>query len=432
MLFAYWSHDIGGHMPGKIEPELYTRWVQYGIYSPVFRTHATKDAEAERRIWAYADPYSGVMKQAVQTRYERVPYIYTENRKGVDNGLSLCRPLYHEWPQAKEAYTAPGQYLFGSRMIVAPVTQSADPATGLAAVSVWLPPGEWIDTATDQSLDGDSRVSRSYLLAEIPVFVRPGAVIPGQFGARRLNDRSYSNLLVDTWPGGEDTYLLYEDDGISQGYLTGKEAWIVLSKGEEKNLQTVEIKLAGGSYKGMLFKKSLELRIHASPPPSLVYVGRRALSWSYRLGREGWTYDGNTATVIVRLPLIDISKGVRIRVQRQSKPSAIYGLAGLFRRLDLVRSYVNLCGSLEPLHEEQSLPVRLAQTGFRISRHPERFQEELAALKQELERLSAVLAAMEEKSLELGGGWMKPEYLSRARAVWDCTQRGFRNTLVSL
>ena len=54
--YAYWSHDIGGHMPGAVDPEIYTRWIQFGALSPILRTHTTKNPDSERRIWAYPEP----------------------------------------------------------------------------------------------------------------------------------------------------------------------------------------------------------------------------------------------------------------------------------------------------------------------------------------------------------------------------------------
>src|SRR5580704_7283972 len=79
--YAYWSHDIGGHMPGAIEPELYLRWIQWGSFSPILRTHTTKNPDAERRIWAYPEPYSDLMRESFARRYAMQPYIYTEARK---------------------------------------------------------------------------------------------------------------------------------------------------------------------------------------------------------------------------------------------------------------------------------------------------------------------------------------------------------------
>ena len=101
--FAFWSHDIGGHMPGGIEPELYLRWIQWGIFSPILRTHTTKNPGAERRIWAYPEPYADLMRQCFLRRYALQPYIYTEARKTYDTGLAFLHPLYFEWPEAPQA-----------------------------------------------------------------------------------------------------------------------------------------------------------------------------------------------------------------------------------------------------------------------------------------------------------------------------------------
>ena len=88
--YSYWSHDIGGHMPGAIEPELYLRWIQWGIFSPILRTHTAKNPEAERRIWAYAEPYADLMRQSFARRYAMQPYIYTEARRTYDTDSRFC------------------------------------------------------------------------------------------------------------------------------------------------------------------------------------------------------------------------------------------------------------------------------------------------------------------------------------------------------
>ncbi len=154
--YAYWSHDIGGHLPGVVAPELYTRWIQFGIFSPILRTHTTKNAEAERRIWAYPEPYSDVMRSAFQLRYAMEPYIYTEGRRTYDTGLAFMRPLYYDSPEAPEAYTAKSEYLFGENMLIAPVVQPVDSATGLATEHVWLPAGDWIEWSSGKHLRGPS------------------------------------------------------------------------------------------------------------------------------------------------------------------------------------------------------------------------------------------------------------------------------------
>ena len=134
--FGYWSHDIGGHMPGPVSPELYTRWIQFGVFSPILRTHTTKNPESERRLWAYPDAYFSVMRDAYRLRYALIPYIYTEARKAFDTGISICRPMYYEHPGAEEAYAATGQYMFGDAMIVAPIATPVDADAGGAEGSV--------------------------------------------------------------------------------------------------------------------------------------------------------------------------------------------------------------------------------------------------------------------------------------------------------
>ena len=124
--YAYWSHDIGGHMPGVVEPELYTRWIQFGIYSPILRTHTTKNPNAERRIWAYPEPYSDVMRNLYHQRYAMLPYIYTEARGTYDTGVAFLHPLYYDWPEANEAYEMKNEYVFGSQMIVNPIVEPGD------------------------------------------------------------------------------------------------------------------------------------------------------------------------------------------------------------------------------------------------------------------------------------------------------------------
>ncbi|HET8930360.1 MAG TPA: TIM-barrel domain-containing protein, partial [Acidimicrobiales bacterium] len=172
--YGYWSHDIGGHFQSAPDAELYTRWIQFGVYSPVLRTHGSLDASMERRVWEYPNPYRDVMIAAIRRRYALIPYVYGEARRCFDTGLCLVRPMYHEHPEVAAAYDAPGQYLFGSQMVVAPVTAPREDDT-MAPVRVWLPKGDWFDVAHGARLsiaDADGTwFTRRYLLDEVPTFV---------------------------------------------------------------------------------------------------------------------------------------------------------------------------------------------------------------------------------------------------------------------
>ena len=100
------------------DPELVLRWVQFGVFTPIFRTHATKEERIERRIWKF--PNFPDMLDAVKLRYALFPYIYTMARKTHDTGIGMCRPLYYEYPEMDEAYNYEGEYFFGDDILVCP------------------------------------------------------------------------------------------------------------------------------------------------------------------------------------------------------------------------------------------------------------------------------------------------------------------------
>jgi alpha-glucosidase len=397
VLYGYWSHDIGGHIYGEIEPELYTRWIQFGIHSPVVRTHTTKNAKAERRVWAYPEPYGPIMADALRQRYEMIPYIYTEARAAFDTGLSLCRPMYYEWPEREEAYQAKDQYLFGSQMLVAPVLKPVDPKTEFAHVDVWLPPGQWFDTARGCFEKGGRTIRRGYLISETPVFVRAGTILPGQGKTTRVTPGSYRNLVVTAYPGGDGEYRLYEDDGVSVDYQSGAGAWIPLTQQAEKGLRRITVGPAEGCYAGFESIRSLELRLPAAVPPTEVTVDGKPLAWSYRLGREGWTYEGQTATVIVRLPRMDVGHQTTITLRQDpAVPASLaLGLKGLMARIARVSYYARQATGAFVIDREERLGADLEQVGNRVSRNP-------ASLAQERRRLNKLLPALAAMLPRLG------------------------------
>ncbi len=377
VLYGYWSHDLGGHMPGEIEPELYMRWMQYGIFSPVVRTHTTKNDKAERRFWEYPAPYSEEMAKAVRRRYEMVPYIYSENYRANRTGISLCAPMYYDYPEQAEAYKCPNQYMFGSQMLAAPVVQPVDDKTESAKVKIWLPEGEWFDTARGEKVQGGQTVTRNYMLSEIPVFVRPGTIIPGQVGAKRLDDSCYKNLLMNIYPGESGSYDLYEDDGVSNLYLEGKSAVIAMShqaKGKNKIISVIK---KSGNFKGFESKRTLEVRLFGAVPPKSVKIGGKALPQTYRIDEveQGWGYCGNEACVIIKTGSFDVVKGLEITVEAEAKnnPALADGLKGLFTRIHNINYKHTIIHNFNFGDRMERLGQEITATANLVSRRPAEF-----------------------------------------------------------
>ena len=217
--YGWWSHDIGGHTGGTEDPELFVRWVQSGVLSPINRIHATKGLFYDRRPWSYEDAdVLHVVKEALQLRHALVPYIYTMGRRAYDDSRPLIEPMYYAYPEAEEAYHCPQQYHFGTELLAAPFVDPKDPATGLSRQVVWLPEGDWFHVFSGEQYTGNRWQPVYGRLADIPLFARAGAIVPlaGNPAANGVDNPEALDLLV--FAGADHAFTLYEDDGETVAY----------------------------------------------------------------------------------------------------------------------------------------------------------------------------------------------------------------------
>ena len=253
--FGFWSHDLMG--PGD-NPEMYARWLQLGVYSPIFRLHdrgqsagdcagwpTHEDRCAVVRPWREPGAFYDANRAALRRRAELLPYIYTHARAAHETGLGLLRPMYYAWPDEDRAYPASPdanlgqepstrQYMFGDSLLVAPVTRPSKciprpPATGpcgLAEQKVWLPPGSWYELHTGTLRRGAVEFAQAVHIDDVPVYARAGAVVPTRAlphgaligGAAHVSP----DLIWTIYPGAQSgNGHVYEDDGESEEYLRG-------------------------------------------------------------------------------------------------------------------------------------------------------------------------------------------------------------------
>lgn len=395
--YGYWSHDIGGHMPGPEPPELYTRWIQWGIFSPIIRTHTTKNPAAERRTWAYPPEYFNVMRDAVLLRYALIPYIYTESRKAYETGVSICRPMYYDYPDAQEAYEFRDQYMFGDDVLVAPVTAPLSEDSLLAAEKIWLPEGEWIEWFTGKKLQGPAVIERSYALDEIPVFVKAGAIIPMQPKMRNTHEKPVDPLILTVFPGDSGSTRVYEDEGNSLGYQKGEFAWTtVRTSTVGQGTFRIEILPCEGRYPGMLTKRAYELQLPGWWPPEEVLCNGQAIAYSPMEGSVGWQYDGDKLTATIRLPSFDVNQKVKVTLKLSERAAGqsrlLDGARGILARL---RRVMPLLNSTWPKEWSPEILVHAAQTGDRIGLHPADAVSELEALQRDLPEVIKQIRALD-------------------------------------
>ncbi len=213
--YGWWSHDIGGHMGGIEDAELYARWVQYGVFSPILRLHSTKNPFHERLPWEYDAETMRVARQALQLRHRFIPYLYSSAWQFHQNALAPIRPLYHNYPEHEEAYHCPNQYTFGSELLVAPFITPANAETRLSRQVVWLPAGNWFDFFNGLHYPGDGWHAVFGGLDDIPVFAKAGAIVPLQPQKGWDGVENPAALEVHVFPGENNRHELYEDDGQS-------------------------------------------------------------------------------------------------------------------------------------------------------------------------------------------------------------------------
>ena len=252
--YGYWGHDLGGHMQRSkdpTDPELYTRWLQYGVFSPLFKTHCTSSNIIERRFWMFPEHYE-YMKDALELRYALTPYIYTAARQAYDTGISICRPLYYYWPEKEQAYQRKLQYMFGDDIMAVTICKPVDKESGVTESEIWFPEGcDWYDMSHHQIHRGGSTRTLAYSIAQNAWFVKAGAIIPmAEEGIQNLQDKS-DNYRIFIAPGkGKSSCNLYEDDGTSQAYDTDY-AITKISKNATSSSLNVTISPREGHYEGM-------------------------------------------------------------------------------------------------------------------------------------------------------------------------------------
>ena len=386
--YAYWSHDIGGHIPGAVDSELFTRWLQFGAFSPILRTHTTKNPEAERRIWAYPEPYSGIMRKTVDLRYALVPYIYTEGRRTYDTGVAFLRPLYYNWPEADPAYTSKNEYQFGKEMLVAPVTSPVDPASQLATESIWLPEGKWIEWQTGRHFIGPIQLNRKFSISQIPVYVPEGAILPMSPQMSYTGQKPLDPLILTVFPqspGSSSQYTLYEDASNSRAYRQNRAAWTTIHALQSRGDLIVTVDPMRGSYPGMLQSRGYQLRLPGDWPPSSVTANGTPLNCTIEKNTPGWNFEGNTLTTVITVPAAPVSQSVVIHIQRPmsliARRAELDGFAGAMTRL---RQAYDTLNQTFPLAWSPDALIDVMQTGDRLNYHPETVSQELTHFHAEL------------------------------------------------
>ena len=242
---SWWSHDIGGFYDGVENGELYIRYIQLGCFSPIFRISVDKGRYYKREPWRWDKNTSEIVKEYMQLRHKFVPYIYSEGYRYHNEGIPVVLPLYHK---QKELYYDPyykNEYYFGSELIVSPLTAPKDALMNRVIHKLYLPEGLWYDFKTGKKFPGGRSYVSFFKDEDYPVYAKSGAIIP--MSTQIDNSLSLpTELEIHIFPGKNNTYKFYEDDGITNLYKTGYYLKTEIDYNYQANNYTVIIRSVEG------------------------------------------------------------------------------------------------------------------------------------------------------------------------------------------
>ena len=221
--YGWWSHDIGGHMGGYKDNELMTRWVQFGVFSPIMRLHSTCNNFNSKEPWKYGYEAERIMSDFLRLRHRLIPYLYNMNYRASYEGLPLIQPLYYEHPEEIEAYEYGNEYYFGKDLIVCPITTKKVNDLHLSKVDIYLPDGKYYDVFANRIYNGSRRLTLYRELDKIPVFAKLGSIIPltDNIDAKSIS-KIPTQLHLNIYLGDNGECEMYEDDGNNKDYLNNK------------------------------------------------------------------------------------------------------------------------------------------------------------------------------------------------------------------
>ena len=309
--------DIGGFFCGSYNTkgagsapknpqfqELYVRWMQYGLFCPVFRSHG---ADAPREIWQFGqkgEPVYDAIEKMIRLRYRLIPYLYSTAWQVTSNNQSYLRPLFSDFAADKKVWDMTDEFMFGQSILAAPIVDpqyteeqiiKEDAMTGwdkkelsskelsseesinwteVKTTTKYLPNGAtWYDFWTGKQYKGGQNVTLTTSLDKVPMFVRAGSILPLGPEMQYVGEKTWDNLEIRIFPGVDGSFLLYEDEGDSYNYEKGAYATITF---QWKNAtRTLTIGAQQGSYPGMLKTRQFTIVLPDGTSKTVDYTGQQ-------------------------------------------------------------------------------------------------------------------------------------------------------------
>ena len=306
--------DIGGFFCGSYNTkgsgsapknpqfqELFVRWMQYGLFCPVFRSHG---ADAPREIWQFGqkgEPIYDAIEKQIRLRYRLIPYLYSIAWQVTSNNDSYMRPLFSDFAADKNVWNTTDEFMFGHSILAAPIVNPqyteekiirTDAMTGWNRQDVkgenaqgvdwsatktatkYLPKGTtWYDFWTGKQYKGGQNVTLETTIDRVPMFVRAGSILPLGPEMQYVGEKKWDNLEMRVYPGANGSFVLYEDEGDNYNYEKGAYATITFQWNDSKKMLTIGDRQ--GNYPGMLKTRTFTIVMPNGQQKQVEYSGSK-------------------------------------------------------------------------------------------------------------------------------------------------------------
>ncbi len=287
------SYSTKGHNSATRNPqyqELFVRWMQFGAFSPMMRSHG---ADIYRELYYFGnpgDPVYDALLDAIRLRYRLMPYTYSHAWQVSHHDDSFMRALFMDFKNDKQTWDNKREFMYGRNLLVCPVL---DPLyteekiertrgkeyptvdwTAEKRYDVYLPQGtKWYDYYTNQCYDGGQELSTLAPLAYAPLYVKAGSIIPLGPDVQYTNEKPWDNLDIIVYPGANGEFTLYEDEGDNYNYEKGLYSTITFKWNDKAGTLTIDKRQ--GSFPGMLTQRTFNVKIAGTSGKAISYNGKR-------------------------------------------------------------------------------------------------------------------------------------------------------------
>ena len=268
-------------------PNLYIRSLQYNIFSPVSILEFSDLKYNVSKPWEYGGEYLNLSKELLNLRQRLVPFLYSEYYNYSHKGFLMFQPLYFSMPDALKYKEYKREYYLANTFLIAPIVNDFIKSTRYTKVDYFLPKGNWYNYFNSEFYEGAKKYSSYFRIDEYPVFVRPGSVIVKNNDLYPYSYNNPKNLLIEFFPGAGKTYMLYEDDGITQKYLEGNYMKTQISYRNELKEYTIDIKPIEGKSGVIPELRNYTLVFKNIKNPSLVLVKTMDKTLPFSIKRVG-------------------------------------------------------------------------------------------------------------------------------------------------